>query len=67
MNELIEWLRWFFSLEMDAVTLPWVEANKYTIAFILGAPVMAARWYWKTRDQAKKANLEFEKTERGAE
>lgn len=48
---MIEFFQWFFGLELDSVTLPWLEANKYTIGFILGAPVFAYRWYQKNVKQ----------------
>ena len=66
MNEILEAIKWFFGLQMDSVTLPWAEANKYTIAFLLGAPVMAARWYWKTRHQAKLAANQVSEGEDGS-
>jgi hypothetical protein len=51
-----DFIQWFFGLKMDAVVLPWLEANKYTIGFILGLPYLACRWYRQNVSRIKSLN-----------
>jgi len=62
---IVEFIKWFFSLKMDAVTLPWVDANKITIGFFLGAPYMIYRWYRNSVNKIKNLDTELDKQEAG--
>ena len=69
MDGLIDFCNWFFSLQWDAVTLPWIEANKYTTIAIIGIPVIVFRWARKTIYQMKQIDKEYDRkelTEKGA-
>ncbi len=58
-------IQWFFTLKMDSIVLPWLEANKYTIGFILGLPYLACRWYRRNADRIKNLDRELEEKASG--
>lgn len=67
MESFLDFLNWFFSLKMDNVTLPWAEANKYTIGFILGIPYLIYRWYRNSLYQIRILDDEYDDKETAAE
>lgn len=65
MEGLSDFALWFFSLKMDVVTLPWLEANKYTIGVILAGPYLICRWYRQNAKRIKNLDQELEKETTG--
>jgi len=66
-ENIIAAVNWFFSLQTDATTLPWFEANKYTMGAIFGGPYLIYRWYRSNLSRIRLAEREFDEKEKEKE
>lgn len=60
LKEIVEFFNWFFGLKWDEVTLQWFEANKYTVGFLLAAPVLIYRWMRRNAYQIQMVDQEYD-------
>lgn len=59
----MEFINWFLDLKLDSIMGAWFEANKYTLAVIIGLPALVYRWYLTNKAKIRAARKEFEKAE----